>query len=34
VPMFWLIYLALAVAYTVLGAQRASAPPSDAPSVL
>jgi hypothetical protein len=29
VPFFWLIYLGLAVTYTVLGAQRAAAPPSD-----
>ena len=27
VPMFWLIYLAISVAYAILGAQRASATP-------
>ncbi len=33
VPMFFLVYFALAVAYAILGAQRATAPPPDVPSV-
>jgi hypothetical protein len=28
-PMFWLLYTAIAVAYAILGGQRAAAEPTD-----